>query len=219
MDMVSRAWPLTRVCSTSIHAQYQAYHADSIDGITWSPLHRIKRLRPLNVCVTHDRTHEELIMGYHCGNLGSTESACIATSTNGENWTPAGSPSEYPLHSTDSCASINACCAKPCEAHADSSNCVRFDEAHGQYVLTKRQAFATSRKPEGWREIRGVGFATASRQEFVGGRAYEQTGSSSLRPRFSPHSEWYLDREGKEERFRRQVCLPADANATILAPW
>lgn len=168
-------------------------------------IRRTKSFSPVNVCVTHDRAHGQLLMGHHCNNFELTESTCIATSadTDGEDWVPAGSsPRSALVLRNATCADISACCATPCEMHADSSNCVRFDQVQEQYVLTKRQAFATSTLPRAWREIRGVLFATANHESFVNGRCYAQP---DLRPVFTTQSSWYLDREGKEERFRRQI--------------
>jgi hypothetical protein len=207
--------------------EFQAWTSESDDGLSWAPLQRLRRSESFyafNVCVSHDAKHKQLLMGYHCGNFFDSESACLAKSpeVDGLSWTPLGGTTTRP-HLNDSCKAIGACCGTLCESHADSSNCVRFDEGMGSYVLTRRQAFATHMtKPDKWRTIRGIQFGTA--RELDGGSCHEP--GRSCPQGFELHSEWYFDREGKREYFRRQVCAvcvvlslqPLSAHSVLLSP-
>ena len=72
---------------------------------------------------------------------------------------------------------------------ADTYNTLTWLPGAQQYLLVTRTDFSTR---DGWREVRGIRFETSP--------SLDDPSST-----FTPVTEWYLDREGKQERCRRQL--------------
>lgn len=174
--------------------EFTTFYTESEDGVVWSPLRKLradKRWAAQHVCVTHDRLRRRLLMGYRCATKGG-EAVCVATSSesDGLHWKPM----HHGKRGT-SCRVMRQCCGPLCMDHADAYNCVRFDEADREYHLVKRGSFGT---PAHWREIRGV--ITARNGDI----------DANLTA-FQEQRRWYLDREGKLERFQRQVYSSSES--------
>lgn len=177
----------------------QIYYTESADGLAWAPLSEATGVgggKRFEMCISHDAAHGRLLMGHHCGN--SHESVCIAsapdTARADERWTPLGGRARAPPNVTwaQTCGQIPGCCGQPCAHHADSYNCVRWGAHDGAHWLLKRAAFGNHELASQWRAVRGIVVARNPRLD----------ANSSA---FEPVASWYLDREGKAERYRRQI--------------
>lgn len=187
--------------------EFYPHWAHSTDGVHWSTPYPVENggrgVAGNNVCVHRDSAQSgRLLMGYHCGNL--EESMCVATSAEeeGTRWLPVRGGHRR-VHKPTTCLQNQHCCGEACRFHADAPNCLRWSAADCAHWVSRRDSFGT---PAAWREIRGVSLAI-NRQLWT-----------NLTD-FSVARKWYLDREGKDERFQRQAYALTVGELPTAARW
>ena len=176
---------------------------------------------------------QSLVAGYE----GIWGVACLAGSSDGEvSWHNLAVPSDRaarPLPSSDSAIAVCARQEPSYLKRAADAYVSPVADGHGKELVYYRKDFGTA---AGWREIRGMqvvslsrSFASLERSTATGsGDGSDGGGSSggcggggedgSSSTKRVVHNEWYLDRLGKLERFRRQLYSLALAPIERASP-